>query len=109
MANVVAGSTELENLVVYVAQDCTGTSPLHPYALVEQRRTVKGSLNACSSHLRVFLSAVYKGDVTRLCERGPPDSRWKSVIVLVPVRLGGDSLNPSYTECVKVKTPDSER
>lgn len=48
--------------------------------------------------------AVYKEDVMQLCES--PESSgtgWKSVILLVPVRLGGDSLNPSYIECVKVR------
>lgn len=54
-----------------------------------------------SSHLHISMFAVYKEDVLRLCERS--SSGWKSVIVLVPVRLGGDSLNPSYIECVKVK------
>ncbi|XP_021174849.2 cysteine protease ATG4D isoform X2 [Fundulus heteroclitus] len=44
---------------------------------------------------------VYLQDVRGLCERPPPHC-WKSVIVLVPVRLGGQELNPSYISCVKL-------
>ncbi|KAM4531325.1 cysteine protease atg4da-like [Odontesthes bonariensis] len=43
---------------------------------------------------------IYLQDVRRLCEQPLPHS-WRSVIILVPVRLGGQDLNPSYITCVK--------
>ncbi|KAG7504189.1 hypothetical protein JOB18_002969 [Solea senegalensis] len=67
LQKAVAAFADLQNLAVYVAQDCT----------------------------------IYKDNVKRLCERPPPQS-WKSVIILVPVRLGGQELNPAYVNCVQV-------
>lgn len=66
-------ASEVSNLEVYVAQDCT----------------------------------VYIGDVINLCGTSHTDlsarcrSGWKSLVLLVPVCLGSEVLNPAYTRCVK--------
>ncbi|XP_071656778.1 cysteine protease ATG4D isoform X2 [Patagioenas fasciata] len=66
------------------------------------RRAVETS--ADPPGLAVYVSqdcTVYKGDVAALARGGDSGSPPRAVIVLVPVRLGGDTLNPIYVDCLK--------
>ncbi|XP_075433563.1 cysteine protease ATG4D isoform X2 [Ascaphus truei] len=57
--------------------------------------------------LSVYVSqdcTVYRTDVEQLLDGGDSasdTSRGRAVIILVPVRLGGESFNPVYTMCIK--------
>lgn len=55
------------------------------------------------------LISVYLDDVFQSSSKGnfdEPDyevidSQWKSLILLIPLRLGGEHMNPSYDSCLK--------
>lgn len=110
----VATATVVDNLAVYVAQDCTGeTNGLSfPSAWSSSFPNNAYDSDVCMVVcllMVVVVLTVYKEDVLGLCELSqsqtplePSSQGWKSVIILVPVRLGGEALNPSYIECVKV-------
>ncbi|CAN9505473.1 unnamed protein product [Ophioblennius macclurei] len=65
------------------------------------RKAVSTSANV--PNLVVYVAqdcTIYLQDVRKLCEQPRPQP-WKAIIILVPVRLGGQELNPSYITCVK--------
>ncbi|CAM9934801.1 unnamed protein product [Lampetra fluviatilis] len=65
----------LQDTVVYVAQDCTDVKA------------------GCCGGGGGEESAAVMSPV--------PSAEWKALFVLVPVRLGGETLNPVYVSCVK--------
>ncbi|KAF7990698.1 hypothetical protein HCN44_000503 [Aphidius gifuensis] len=53
------------------------------------------------NNLAVYVAqdcAVYLDDVKKLCQL--PDGSWRSLVLLVPLRLGADKLNPGYGPCL---------
>lgn len=91
---------------------------LTAWTLVVQFTVIRAFIILFQHVLKTFLflivlflcTAVYKDDVLHLCDQSlsqtpadPSVQAWKSVIIMVPVRLGGESLNPAYIECVKVQ------
>lgn len=83
---------EFKNLAVYVAQDCAGK---HTIIFILSFNS-KMKFNLFKKFIWLF--SVYLDDVKMACEQ--PNGNWKSLILLVPLRLGADKLNPDYASCL---------
>ena len=69
---------ELDTLRVYIAQDCT-------VYLDDLKQSCSKSCN-------------YDCDET---DYEVIDDKWKSLVLLIPLRLGGERMNPTYDSCLK--------
>lgn len=89
---------KLESLLVYVAHDCTGRAvhPSHSLAIAHTCLVLPAGI--AIEWLWPSTPPVYVGDLMSVYA-GHTD---KALLVLVPVRLGSEALNPIYIPCVKV-------
>ncbi|XP_067678826.1 cysteine protease ATG4C-like [Haliotis asinina] len=82
----------LKNLCVYVAQDCT----VYKQDVIDLCLTRPKSLSQLSTCEEEEEEEEKAGKETT------SDGEWKrAVIIFIPMRLGGESLNPIYIPCVK--------
>ena len=77
----------IHNLLVYMAKDCT--SMFSHTSLFSH------------AHLLVFYTTVYLKDVEDMFKAEQTGSN-TALLLLVPIRLGSDSLNIIYIPCIKV-------
>ncbi|XP_005185864.2 cysteine protease ATG4D [Musca domestica] len=87
LKNAAQENADFDNLVVYVAKDCT---------------IYMGDIEAecCIPEPTPKSHVPWKKQQTP--KSNEIKSNWKSLIVLVPLRLGTDKLNPVYAHCLKL-------
>ncbi|KAL8603527.1 hypothetical protein ACOMHN_052756 [Nucella lapillus] len=97
----------LSDVCVYVAQDCTIYLQDLNKALTGHGRSnshrSSGSVSEYDSHPHPSSSSSSsqpRGGGSRL-DSGASEDKFRSVIILVPMRLGGEVLNEIYVPCVK--------
>lgn len=89
-------NADFDNISVYVAKDCT----IYMQDVEEQCSIPE---LAPKPNVPWQQSKRCNSSGTKLEQTGQPHQQyWKSLIVLIPLRLGTDKLNPVYAHCLKL-------
>ncbi|XP_058813746.1 cysteine protease ATG4D [Topomyia yanbarensis] len=102
---------DLDGINVYVAQDCAVyiqdiidecTISAAPSVAPWQKKLPSASNSNSSSNASPCTNVINTASNTSANLSAVEDScHWKSLILLVPLRLGTDKLNPIYNDCLK--------
>ncbi|XP_030564142.1 cysteine protease ATG4D isoform X1 [Drosophila novamexicana] len=86
-------NADFDNISVYVAKDCT----IYMQDIEEQC-----SIPEPAPKPHVPWQMTTKRSASDAPKLDQPQQHWKSLIVLIPLRLGTDKLNPVYAHCLKL-------
>lgn len=87
--SISTGHIELSQLVIYLTMDCT----VYKQDVVDLcTGTGTSTLEQCGTGCPELLSAEASSSA---------DDRWQSLIILMPLRLGSETLNAIYIPCIK--------
>ena len=93
----------LDSLVIYVAQDCTVYRQDVEELCIS--RATEPELGSDFSLLDLPQPGAQDldidGETWCLEDQAGPTQAWKSLVILVPLRLGGEAFNPIYNSCLK--------
>lgn len=104
--------TDLDGINVYVAQDCAVyiqdildecTVSTTPSVAPWQKKLTSTGADSPSQVSPSANSSPHgtKSSSDNSSDENTPGSHWKSLILLVPLRLGTEKLNPIYNDCLK--------
>ncbi|XP_055923800.1 cysteine protease ATG4D [Eupeodes corollae] len=92
--NAAQENADFDNIVIYVAQDCTiYIQDIHDECFIPDRTT---------KYVPWQTNRKPVEDPSGAHPQPQQQVYWKSLIILIPLRLGTEKLNPAYAHCLKL-------